>query len=131
MKNTIKGTDYIPSTKVMAWLDEVREIINQYPKVGTATLRIEHSFTRTGYKVSNIAVNELFQKVEKYPHTSFQKRPEIIKLVHDITEKVDRVVDHEKAKTVELIRLSDGAHIMATPEMAKEAVEEFKIAKYA
>lgn len=132
MKNVINGTDYIKATAVMAWLAEAREIINQYPHIGEHTLRIEHSFTRTGYKVSYVKINKLLnEKVANYPHTSFGKRPEIIELVHRMTGIIDASVEYEAQKTVEVIRLSDGKHMMETPEMAKELVEEFAVAQYA
>lgn len=132
MKTTIIGTEYIKGATVMAWMAEANEIIAKYPRLGEEKLRIEHSFTRTGYKVSYITINKLLaEKVANYPHTSFAKRPEIIELVHRITKSLDNGVDYENRKTVEVIRLSDGAHFMETPEVAKTAVEEFKVAKYA
>ena len=125
MKNAINGTDYIPASKVMAWLAEAREIIAEHPFYGTERLRIEHSFTRTGYKVSWISINDLLDKrIANYPHTCFAKRPELIKLVHYITKSLDRALEIQAKKTVEVIRLSDGKHIMTLPEVAKDAVEE-------
>lgn len=132
MKNVITATEYVKATAVMAWLEEAREIINKLPRIGEMTLRIEHSFTRTGYKVSYVKINKLLdEKVANYPHTSFAKRPEVMELVHRITKQIDYAVEYEASKTVEVIRLSDGVHMMETPEMAKAVVEEFKVAKYA
>lgn len=124
MKNAINGIDYIPATKVMAWLAEAREIIAEHPILGIERLRIEHSFTRTGYKVSWIPVNDILDnRVANYPHTSFAKRPEVMELVQRITKSIDRHLEFEKTKTVEVVRLSDGKHLMENPEVAKMAVE--------
>lgn len=131
MKNVINGTDYIKATSVMAWLTEAREIIEEYPIIGIERLRIEHSFTREGYKVSYIPVNDLLKRIEKYPHTSFTYRPELIKLLHRIAESIDRWLEYKAKCTVEVIRLSDGKHLMVTEEMAKEVVETLKVAQYA
>ena len=131
MKNVINGTDYIKATSVMAWLTEAREIIEEYPVIGIERLRIEHSFTREGYKVSYIPVNDLLKRIEKYPHTSFTYRPELIKLLHRIAENIDRWLEYKAKCTVEVIRLSDGEHLMVTEEIAKEVVETLKVAQYA
>ena len=132
MKNVSTATEYVKATAVMAWLEEAREIIKEYPLLGEERLRIAHSFTRTGYKVSWIPVNEILNKtIANYPHTSFQKRPEVMELVHRITKSIDSFLEYQESKTVEVIRLSDGKHMMETPEMAKAVVEEFKVAKYA
>ena len=132
MKNVIEGTEYIKAIAVMAWLEEAREIINNIPRIGERTLRIEHSFTRTGYKVSYVKINKLLdEKVANYPHTSFAKRPEVIELLHRIANVIDNAVAYEAEKTVAVIRLSDGERMMETPDMAKALVEEFKVAQYA
>ena len=131
MKNVINGTDYIKATSVMAWLTEAREIIEEHPVIGIERLRIEHSFTREGYKVSYIPVNDLLKRIEKYPHTSFTYRPELIKLLHRIAENIDRWLEYKANCTVEVIRLSDGEHLMVTEEIAKEVVETLKVAQYA
>ena len=131
MKTIINGTEYIPAAKVMEWLAEAREIIAKYPRAGEKTLRIEHSFTRTGYKVSYIPVNELLERVAKYPHTSFANRPALMELLHRIADSIDFTVEYENSKTVEVIRLSDGEHMMETPELAQHLVEVYKVAKYA
>ena len=131
MKNVITGIDYIPAKKVMAWLDEARSALADSEFCMNERLDIAHSFTRDGYKVSWVPVRECLNRIANYPHTSFQKRPELIKLVHRITKIVDSHVEYEANKTVEVIRKSDGKHIMADAEMAKYVVEEAKVATYA
>ena len=131
MKNIINGTEYIKGTAVMAWLAEAREIINSIPRIGEETIRIEHSFTRTGYKVSYIPINKLLdERIANYPHTSFAKRPEVIELLHTIAKAIDRAVEYEASKTVKVIRLSDGKELMETPDVAKMVVDG-GLAKYA
>ena len=131
MKNAIEGLEFIPQTKVMAWLAEAKQIVADL-KLEDSTVYHPEYIRKNGklYVRNYQKISEVLDKIANYPHTAFAKRYELMELLQAVTKRIDSAVAFEASKTVKVIRLSDGAEIMTTEEMADYVVKE-GLAKYA